>query len=212
MVVYKRKQIVVLSLVLMIIVAGYLQYSYKKSSTSTADGDKGRLGEAVYVGGKSFDEELIGKNDKKDDKNTDKKDDKKEDKKNDKKASEEIEASQQANNFFSQAKLEKDVARSQGRDDLSKITEDTNASKETKAKAHDLMMDMVAISEKEAKIELLIKDLGFDDAVVLFGEEGNLDIVIKTPSLSSTEVAQISDIASRQANIEINKIVISSKY
>ncbi len=49
MMVFKRKQIVVLSLVLMIVVAGYLQYSYKKSSISVNSKDNEKLGEAVYV-------------------------------------------------------------------------------------------------------------------------------------------------------------------
>jgi stage III sporulation protein AH len=96
MVVYKKKQIVILSLVLMIIVAGYLQYTYKKSSSSSVDKDNGRLGEAVYVDGKSLEEELeLAKKDKKDDKKKDKKDDKE--------TVVEIEASQQANDFFYQA-------------------------------------------------------------------------------------------------------------
>lgn len=205
MMVYKRKQIVVLSLVLMIIVAGYLQYSYRKSSSSTAGKEDGRLGEAVYVDGMSLEEEL-SKSKK------DEKEEKKNEKKDDKKAQEEVEASQQANDFFYQAKIEKEVARSQGREALAEITEDTSASPETVAKAHEMIMDMVTLAEKEAKIELLVKDLGFSDVVALFGDDGSLDIVVKAPSLSSTEVAQIADIASRQADIEISKIVVSSKY
>ncbi|HHW30476.1 MAG TPA: SpoIIIAH-like family protein [Clostridiaceae bacterium] len=205
MMVYKRKQIIVLSLVLMIIVAGYLQYSYRKSSTSTAGNEGGRLGEAVYVDESDLEEGLTEA------KNEDKKE-KKDEKKDDKKAMEEIEASQQANDFFYQAKIEKDVARSQGMEALAEITGDSNAPQETISKAHEMMMNMVALAEKEAKIELLVKDLGFSDVVALFGEDGTLDIIVKAPSLSSTEVAQIADIASRQAGIEISKIVVSSKY
>ena len=37
MMVFKRKQIVVLSLVLMIVVAGYLQYSYNKNGESVSN-------------------------------------------------------------------------------------------------------------------------------------------------------------------------------
>jgi len=39
MMVLKRKQIVVLSLILMIVVAGYLQYSYNNSGSSGNDSD-----------------------------------------------------------------------------------------------------------------------------------------------------------------------------
>ena len=47
MMVFKRKQIVILALILMIVVAGYLQYSYRQGSTSA--NTEGKLGEAVYV-------------------------------------------------------------------------------------------------------------------------------------------------------------------
>jgi len=59
MMVLKRKQIVVLSLILMIVVAGYLQYSYNNSGSSGNDSDDisvsqfdeetESLGEAWYV-------------------------------------------------------------------------------------------------------------------------------------------------------------------
>ena len=47
--VIKRRQIIILALVVMIVVAGYIQYSYKKSGFSQTDSDAGKLGEAVYV-------------------------------------------------------------------------------------------------------------------------------------------------------------------
>lgn len=42
MMVFKRKQIIILALILLIVVAGYLQYSYRQGNTS-ADSE-GRLG------------------------------------------------------------------------------------------------------------------------------------------------------------------------
>ena len=78
MMVLKRKQVVVLSLILMIIVAGVLQYSYNKSSTSVnewddisvdnsyediaieeTEEDDVRLGEAVYVDRELMDEDTL---------------------------------------------------------------------------------------------------------------------------------------------------------
>ena len=82
MMVLKRKQVVVLSLILMIIVAGVLQYSYNKSSTSVnewddisvdnsyediaieeTEEDDVRLGEAVYVDRELMDEDTFVKKD-----------------------------------------------------------------------------------------------------------------------------------------------------
>lgn len=196
MMVFKRKQIVVLALVLMIVVAGYLQYSYKKSSISVSDKENGRLGEAVYVDNKDVDAQ----------KTEEKKDDDKA--KNQKDAA----ASKQANDFFAQAKLEKEVTRSKDSETLKQITEDTNASKDVKAEAYDKMMAIAANSEKEMKVELLVKEQGFTDVVALFGDDGSLDIIVKSPSLTTAEVARITDAAARQAKLDFNKIVVKNIF
>lgn len=191
MMVFKRKQIVVLSLVLMIIVAGYLQYSYRKSSVSTAGKEEGRLGEAVYVEGDGdVPEDGVAIDE----------------------AGEEKPASKLANDYFAQAKVDKDTALSRDREVLREITEDVNASSEVKAEAFDKMMALVESSQKEANIETLVKKIGFSDAIVLFGEDGSVDIVVKTPGLSTSQVAQITDIASRHGEVELEKVFVKNLY
>jgi stage III sporulation protein AH len=186
MMVFKRKQIVVLSLVLMIVVAGYLQYTYKKSSSSaTADKDNTKVGEAVYVGNNSA---VSGK------------------------ASNSVQASKQANDFFKSAMLDKEMTRSKDTDALKEITLDANATTTAKSKAYDQMMKIISNSEKEMSIENLIKGRGYSDVLVLFGEDQSMDIYIKTQSLTQQQVAQISDIASRQANVDITKITVKNIF
>lgn len=204
MMVFKRKQIVVLSLVLMIVVAGYLQYSYKKSSVTVGGNDNSKIGEAVYV--ESNDPTAKDQKDQKDQK------DKTNQNKKDTKASS-ISASKQANDFFAQAKLDKEVTRSKEEDSLKAITEDTKVTKEAKAKAYDQMVKMIGNSEKEMKVETLVKKMGFSDVVALFGDDGSLDIVVKSQTLTSSQVAQITDIASRQANVsDLDKIHIKNIF
>jgi stage III sporulation protein AH len=195
MMVFKRKQVIVLALVLMIVVAGYLQYSYKKSSVSVSGKDDGRLGEAVYV---ENEKETAGQGS---------------DVKNDGKAtSKDVGASKQANDFFAQAKLDKEVVRSKDKDTLQQITKDENASKEVKAKAYDKMMAIVENSQKEQNIETLVKEKGFDDVVALFAEDGSLDIIVKSPGLTSAQVAQITDIATRHAKLDVEKVHIKNVF
>lgn len=193
MMVFKRKQIIVLSLVLMIIVAGYLQYSYRRSSTATAGKNEGKLGEAVYV---SENEDGLESNVS-----------------NEKAAAQKIApASKAANNFFAQSKMDKESALSSSKEALEKISKDANASKETKAEAYDKMMALIENSKREANIETLIKKIGFSDVIVLFGEDGSVDIIVKTPSLSPSQVAQITDITSRQAKVALDMVHIKSMY
>ncbi|MCX8129024.1 MAG: SpoIIIAH-like family protein [Clostridia bacterium] len=194
MVVFKRKQIVILSLVLMIVVAGYLNYSYKQSSISTSDKDDGKVGEAIYV-----DNDKGVLEEKKDDKN-------------DGKSSNVAKASKYAEDFFAQAKLDREMTRSKDTDALKEITEDQNASKESKNKAHDQMIKILANSEKEMKIEQIIKGKGFNDSIVLFGDDNSIDIYVKAPSLSAAQIASIADGASRQAKIPMHKIVVKNIF
>ncbi|NLI58452.1 MAG: SpoIIIAH-like family protein [Clostridium sp.] len=216
MMVLKRKQVVVLSLILMIIVAGVLQYSYNKSSTSVnewddisvdnsyediaieeTEEDDVRLGEAVYVDRELMDEDTFVK-----------KDDEEEDEGSEKA----LEASQEANDFFAQAKINREVNRSRDQDVLKEITQDTASSEDLKKSAQELMMQIIENSEKEMRIETLIKEKGFKDVVVLFGSDGSVDVVVKTPSLTSVQVAQIADITSRHADVDIKDIYVRQKF
>lgn len=197
MVVFKRKQIVVLALILMIVVAGYLQYSYKQGSTS-ASRDSGKLGEAVYVDNQMENESFDQADQSKKGDMIDKKKD--------------VSASKLANDFFAQAKMDKDMSRSKSNDSLKAITEDTNASKETRAEAYDEMMALVDNADKEMRIETLIREKGFSDAIALFADDGSIDIIVKTPSLTTAQTAQIADIVSRQAKVAIESIHIKNLF
>jgi stage III sporulation protein AH len=193
MMVFKRKQIVVLSLVLMIIIAGYLQYSYKKSSSSADnESEKGRLGEAVYVD--NFGESSNTGADAGE------------------KASKDISASKEASNFFAQAKLDKEVARSRDVDMLKEISSGETATHEAKSQAYEQMMKLVDNSQREMSIETLLKEAGFEDVFALFAEDGSLDIVVKAPSLTGAQTAQIADIAMRHADMDMKDIHIRNVY
>jgi stage III sporulation protein AH len=194
MMVFKRKQIVVLSLVIMILVAGYLQYSYKKGSNS--DQASSKSGEAVYVDGI----DTAAKN------STDKSSPAKKDKEKTSKASKE------ANNFFAQAQIDKEITRSKNTDQLTKITEDANADQQTRTEAYDKMILTIDNAEKEMKVENLIRQKGYEDVFALIAEDGSIDIVVKTSELDSSQTAQIAEIVNRQANIEIPDIKIRPMY
>ena len=220
--VFKRKQVVVLSLILMIIVAGVLQYSYNKSSTSVNEWDDisvgnsyeniaieeiekedVRIGEAVYVDRELMDEDIYVKEENED------KDREKEEDKGSEKA---LQASQEANDFFAQAKINREVTRSRDQDVLKEISQDVSSSEDLKKSAQELMMEIMGNSEKEMRIETLIKEKGFKDVVVLFGSDGSVDVVVKTPSLTSVQVAQIAEITSRHADVDIKDIYVRPKF
>ena len=180
-----RKQLVVFALVLVIITAGVLQYTYNKTSSSDSNIDNNRLGEAVYVDTQNSDGESDADStvSNVDGDNSD---------------------------YFAQARLEREKSRGKDKEELKSITADTNASKEDKSEAYDKIIDLVKQSEKEMNVESLIKQRGFKDAIVFFGEDESVDVIIKASSLSAAQTAQICDIVTRHCDVDISNIHIKN--
>ncbi len=186
----KRKQIIVLSLVLMLVIAGYLQYSYNKSSQFSEE-DSAQIGDAVYVDNQEVtDEGTAAVND----------------------SEKTVTASKEANNYFAQTKMDRDVVRGKDIEIMKSITDDQSASKEAKTEAQAKMNKIVETSQKELNIENLIKGKGFSDVVAFFGDDGSVDVVVKAPAISKQQTAQIVDIVTRQANVPLEKIVIKKMF
>ena len=108
--------------------------------------------------------------------------------------------------------MDKETSRSKSSESLKAITEDTNASSETKEAAYDKMMAITGNADKEMRIEALINKLGFADSFVLFADDGSVDIVVKTPSLSTSQTAQITDVVTRQAKVSVEDIHIKTMF
>lgn len=180
----KRKQIIVLSLVLMLVIAGYLQYSYNKSSQFSEE-DSAQIGDAVFV-----DNLEVTASD----------------------AEKTVTASKDVNNYFAQTKMDRDVVRGKDIETMKSISDDQLASKEARAKAQDEMMKMVDTTQKEINIENLIKGKGFSDAIALFADDGSIDIIVKAPAISMSDAAKIADIAIRQGNVTFDKVVIKKMF
>lgn len=195
MMVFKRKQIVILALILMIVVAGYLQYSYRQGSTS-ANTD-GTLGEAVYVDNEIANQGMEGTaQDVAENENTQLN----------------VTASKMANDYFVQAKMDREQSRSESSESLKAIVDDINSNDEMKAEAQAKMIALTENSDKEMRIEALINKMGFDDTFVLFADNGSVDIVIKTPSLTSAQTAQITDVVTRQGDVSVDDIHIKTLF
>jgi stage III sporulation protein AH len=116
------------------------------------------------------------------------------------------------NDFFSQAKLDREIAKGQSKETAKEILGNASIDPEKKDEAVGRITKLSEISLKENKIETLVKEKGFNDVFVAIAEDGSVDIIVKAPSLTGAEVAQLADIASRQADIPMNMIHIKNKY
>ena len=87
--------------------------------------------------------------------------------------------------YFIEAKMDREQSRSKVSESLKAITEDINASSETKKEAYDKMIALSENTEKEMRIEALINKMGFEESFVLFADNGSIDVVVKTPDRKS---------------------------
>lgn len=113
-----------------------------------------------------------------------------------------------ASDFAAQAKLSREQVRSQSKADLQEILNNTEVGDDQKQEAVNTMVQMTEISEKEAAAEMLLEAKGFENAVVnLTGETA--DVVVPQTDLEDAQRAQIEDIVKRKTGIAPENIVIT---
>ena len=113
-------------------------------------------------------------------------------------------------NYFTQSKIDRDNMYSQMLENYQKILETDNLEADEKTIAQE---EIKKINDEKNAImiaENLIKTKGFED-VILFVNNGNVSAIIKTDKLDENEVAQIQNIITRELQVEVTKINVSSK-
>lgn len=111
-------------------------------------------------------------------------------------------------NFFASAKLTREQTRDKNKELLMDIINNTNVTEEEKKNAIQSMIEMTEISEKESATETLLSAKGFEGAVVSI-VDGSVDVVINEKELTDQKIAQIEDIVKRKTGIRADKIVIT---
>ncbi len=107
-----------------------------------------------------------------------------------------------------QAKVAREQVRAQNRETLQELIDNTNISEEEKQSAIQQMVKMTDVAEKEMAIETMMASKGFSDSVVNLTED-SADIVVNSRELSEANRAQIEDIVIRKTDISPEKIVIT---
>ena len=205
MLVLKKKELVAAALVVLIGVAGYLNWSYRDTVRVTDGADYietgKKLGEAQYVNSDSVSEAedtMLAKADKKD-KKTDKED-------NSDKA-EEAAKSSDTSDYFTQAKMEKDSSRSKALEILNKTAENESFDENTRINAQQKILDMASNAEKETIIEGLARAKGYDK-ISVYIEGESADIVVDKADFSEKDAGIIKELVSEQVNVSPSNIKI----
>ena len=193
----KKNQVIITSLAILIVVAGYLNFAdvdlgFKDQETSTDSSSI--LEETEYD---ITDETAILDENRAD-------------------GAEELETTGTpgeavltgASDFAAQARLSREQVRSQNKADLQEIIGNADISEEKKQEAISTMVSMTELTEKEAAAELLLEAKGFENVIVnLTGETA--DVVVPDADLEDSRRAQIEDIVKRKTGIAAENIVIT---
>lgn len=110
---------------------------------------------------------------------------------------------------LSQAKLNREQTRSKAKKMLLEIINNENLAEESKQEAIDQMLALTKRMEKESAAETQLAAKGFADAIVNISDD-SVDVTLSVAELTDQQRTQIEDIIMRKTGYELNQIVITT--
>ena len=202
--IFRKNQVIITALAIMIAVAGYINYSdnhlgidktLKKSDadtaeTSAADTD-GIVEEIESLDYDITDETAMAEEENEKEKET---------------PGEAVLTG--ASGFVAEAKVSREQVRSANKETLLEIINNENLGEEQKQEAVNSMVNMTNLAEQEEAAELLLDAQGFQNVVVnLTGDSA--DVIVPKEYMEDANRAQIEDIVKRKTDVAAEKIVIT---
>lgn len=210
----KKNQIIIYVIALMLVVAGYLNYTTTNdlnSAIQTSGSEEelvqmANIGDAQLVSSNVFADESNSTNNLIEKNNTT--------------SINEINESNTVTtnsdvtkndaDYFSTSKLERDTMYSQMLETYEKVLNNTNSLKTQKQSASEEITKINNIKNSIMICENLIKTKGFEN-VIIFANGDSISVIVEDEQLSPEEVAQIQNIISREMNAKVENIHISNK-
>jgi stage III sporulation protein AH len=196
----KKNHILAVAIILMLIVAGYLNYTYNPNNvydvelTGVIDDN---LGDAVFVDSKNIETNL-------DNLITDSSSITNETAKNIVKNNESVE-------YFINTRMERSNMFAEQLEIYEKMLRDNKVEQKQKEVAQEEIKKLNDTKNAIMVAENMIKLKGFDDVIILNNNESINVVVKENDKLTQTEVAQIQNIINRELKANIENIHIMSK-
>lgn len=193
--IFRRNQIIITTLAVMIAAAGYMNYSVKKEVA----------GAEVYEAGvmEISDEDLLAENQISDPVTV-----------------EDLEvgidspgeavltSGTSVSEYIAGVQLGREQVRAKNKETLMEMIGSDQIAEADKQAVIQSMIRMTEVAEKENAAETLLQAKGFVDPVVSI-TDGKVDVVINATSITDPERAQIEDIVKRKTEVEADGIVIT---
>lgn len=203
--IFKRNQLIVLVISLMLIVAGYLNFTENYNTVETS-GVMAELGDATLVNAEPIANAISSENLEGEIAEA------VTDEPNKIEGHDDLETLAQIaeDAYFTTSKLERESMYSQMLETYQEIYNNTNSTSEQKNKAIE---EIAKINESRNSImiaENLVKAKGFED-IVIFANSNSVSVIIKAEKLETEQIAQIQNIVSRELEVVTEQINISTK-
>ena len=215
---FKKNQVVIYVIALMLVVAGYLNFTANgdlKSAVQTASSEEeldkiANIGDAQLVSSNVVSEEdfnqqestinsLVENNmiesDETNSNNT---------------VSTSSSVSKNDKDYISTSKLDRDTMYSQMLETYENILNSNNSLETQKQSASEEIKKINNVKNSIMICENLIKTKGFDDVVIFVNGE-SVSVIVEDEQLDTEEVAKIQNIISRELNAKVENIHISNK-
>lgn len=193
---FKKNQIIITTLAIMIAIAGYLNYSGKMFGDVDTKEANGNLANQELLDISDEGAETSGEIASQDHEIADG----------------EVEGTPGeavlTNGVVAEAKVTREQVRAKNKETLQSIIDNEKISEEQKKEAIAQMVHVTELAEKEAAVETLLASKGFQDTVVSLTDDA-ADIVVGNTELTDANLAQIEDIVVRKTEIPAANIVIT---
>jgi stage III sporulation protein AH len=118
-------------------------------------------------------------------------------------------SSASAASFSASARLNREQVRSKNETSLMAIINNSEISEDMKADAIASVNELTDRAEKELAAETMLEAKGFSDAVVSISDD-SVDVIIGAVDINDSQRAQIEDIVTRKTEADIADIVITT--
>ena len=197
----KKNQVIVYVIALMLVAAGYLNYTTDNNSLETSSQEETNTTQLSDIG----DATLVNSNDIV----TNNLNENELNQTNEK--SIETNSNTSENDYFVKSKLERDTMYSQMIETYEKVLNSSNSLETQKQTATEEITKINQIKNSIMICENLISTKGFENNIIFVNEESISVIISSKEEVKQEQIAQIQNIISREMNAKIENIHISTK-
>ena len=179
MMIFKKRQIVTVTLVALLVVAGYLNFVYlgetpqEDGQMVSGAGQEGQTEDSINYGEAKFVANMEGAK----------------------------------NDYFNETKLSKEKTRSESVALLKQVMDNPNASAEEKKQAQQNIIETAQNIEEEGAVENILKGKGFTNISAYISGD-SITVAVLTEGLNPTDVAKIRDVVINETKLKADKITI----